>query len=244
MRGPEQRGGYWLWAGSGEGVEVRFVGAGPRRPVAGVLAAVGAPAGVEAAWARQVHSARVLPARPGPCGEGDALWSREAALALAVFTADCVPVVLAGDGVVAAVHAGWRGIAGGVVAAAVAALGAEPGRLTAWIGPAIGACCYEVGREVAARVVAAAGPEVAVPGPGDKPHLDLSAAVRRQLARAGVTAVDAVGRCTRCEAERLFSYRRQGQGAGRNLALVWRSAAAPAPPGDPARRPAAARRRR
>ena len=67
------------------------------------------------AWARQVHSARVLPARPGECGEGDALVSRGGGLALSIVTADCVPVLLAGPGAIAAAHAGWRGIAAGVV---------------------------------------------------------------------------------------------------------------------------------
>lgn len=250
MRGPEVQGGYWVWAASGavDGVEVRFVGRGPRRPADGVLAAVGAPAGVAAAWARQVHSARVLPARAGLCGEGDALWSGETGLALAVATADCVPVILAGDGATAAVHAGWRGIASGVVAAAVAALPADPAGLTAWIGPAIGPCCYEVGQEVASRVVTATAPEVARPGPAGRPHLDLPAAVRCQLARAGVQAVHSAGGCTRCDDQRLFSYRREGRGAGRNLALVWRTSsrtfAGPEPPGDPGRRPGAGRRRR
>ncbi len=175
----------------------------------------------QVAWARQVHSARVLAARPGESGEGDALVGRGGGVALSIVTADCVPVLLAGPGAIAAAHAGWRGIAAGVVGATVAAMAEDPAALRAWIGPAIGACCYEVGAEVAAQVVAASGPEVAAPGPGGRPHLDLQLAVRRQLQAAGVGRVYAVPLCTRCEAATLHSYRREGKAAGRNYAFIW-----------------------
>jgi purine-nucleoside/S-methyl-5'-thioadenosine phosphorylase / adenosine deaminase len=228
MEGAERRGGYRVWAAAGAGAEVRFVGRGPRRPLLSVLGRLGAPAGLAVAWARQVHSARVLAASEGgERGQGDALWSDRPGLALAVATADCVPVVLAGGGRVAAVHAGWRGIAAGVVGQAVAALAVEPGRLAAWIGPAIGPCCYEVGEEVAARVVAAAEPGIARPGPRGRPHLDLPAAVGSQLVAAGVGEVETLGGCTRCHPESLFSYRGEGRRAGRNLAFVWRSPKSP-----------------
>lgn len=218
--GPLQRGSYWLWEERLPGVEVRFVGRGPDRPREEVLDAVEGGA-LRLAWARQIHSARVLAARAGDCGEGDALWTEEPALALAVATADCVPVVIAGEGIVAAVHAGWRGIAADVVGRTIAALPGPPARLEALIGPAIGPCCYEVGAEVAEQIAAASAPEVVRASEGGRPHLDLPSAVARQLARAGVGTVRRLSACTRCEPERLWSFRRDGPGSGRNLAFAW-----------------------
>jgi hypothetical protein len=179
------------------------------------------PEGMRLAWARQVHSATVLTARDGHCGSGDALVTRERGLALVIGTADCVPVALLGaDGEsLAAVHAGWRGIAAGVVPRAVEALGAAP--LAAWIGPAIGRCCYEVGEEVARAVVDAASPEVEIRDRGERPFLDLQRAVEVQLGAAGVQEIHRFEVCTRCHAEALWSYRRDGQTAGRNLLFAW-----------------------
>ena len=114
----------------------------------------------------------------------------------------------------------------GILPAAVAAATAAPSAWTAWIGPAIGPCCYEVGGEVAAQIVAASGPEVAAPGPSGRPHLDLARAARIQLERPGVGEIAAVAACTRCEGGRLWSYRRDGRGGGRNAAFVWRERAA------------------
>ena len=91
------------------------------------------------------------------------------------MTADCVPVLVAGPEGLAAIHAGWRGIVGGIIPATLARMKGEPAEWTAWVGPAIGACCYEVGDDVARQVVGASGPEVAIPGPAGKPHLDLPA---------------------------------------------------------------------
>jgi YfiH family protein len=180
----------------------------------------------QVAWARQVHSAKVLRARPGDCGEGDALVSRGAdssdAVALSVVTADCVPVLLAGPAAIAAAHAGWRGIAAGVVGATVAAMAEDPASLLAWIGPAIGPCCYETGPDVAAQVAAASDPAIVTAGPNGRPHLDLRLAVRRQLQAAGVSRIEALMLCTRCEAGILHSYRREGKAAGRNHAFIWR----------------------
>ncbi len=236
IEGPEIERGHWVWsAAGGDGVEVRFVGRGPepRADRAAVLRAL-APSAADTpplAWARQIHSDRVLhpgAGAAGECGEGDALIAESGGPALCVVTADCVPVLLAGPEGTAAVHAGWRGLAAGVigktVAEAIAVLGAEPAGWTAWIGPAIGPCCYEVDADVAAQVVAASEPAVALPGPAGKPHLDLHAAARHQLERAGITAIHTVSTCTRCAVERLWSYRREGRAAGRNLALIWRSA--------------------
>ncbi len=211
--------GHRLWADRLDGIEVRFVGRGPGDRTA-AAAAAGAPS--EVAWARQIHSARVLPGAAGPCGEGDALITDRAGLALSVVTADCVPVLLGADGEIAAIHAGWRGIAAGIVAAALARLATPAGRLTAWLGPAIGPCCYEVGDEVAARVAAAGAEAAVVAGAGPRPHLDLHAAVASQLLHGGVPEAHRVAACTRCAGESLHSYRRDGPRAGRNLAFIWR----------------------
>jgi hypothetical protein len=221
IEGPFHEGGHWLWRARKGDVEVRFTGRGPAGEREDVLGRI-EPGAPPVAWAKQIHSAVVLPAQAGRCGEGDAVYGDAPDLALSVVTADCVPVLLAGpDGRLAAVHAGWRGLVGGVIAETLKAAGGGPG-WTAWIGPTIGPCCYEVGEEVAEQVAAASGPEV-VPGPA-KPHLDLVAAARRQLADAGVSEIYSVAVCTRCDPERLYSYRREGKGAGRNVAFIWRTA--------------------
>jgi len=220
---------YPLWSDREGRVEVRFVGRGEERTRDETLTAV-EPAAPPVAALRQVHSARVVSVDgAGPAGEGDALVTTRPGLALSVITADCVPVLMAMGGAVAAVHTGWRGVVGGVVPAALSRLreaaavtggvGATP---VAWIGPAIGACCYEVGPEVAAPVVAASGEEVSHPGPAGKPHLDVARAVELQLRREGIADVRRFGPCTRCHPELLWSYRRDGARAGRNIAYVWR----------------------
>lgn len=223
--------GLWSWRASQGDVEVSFTGKGPRRDRVEALRRV-LPEGVEGAWLEQVHSADVLTARPGDNGPGDALVTVERDRALAVVTADCVPLLLAGGHRIAAIHAGWRGIAKSIVPAALARLDAaggpgraRPGRarpVTAWIGPAIGPCCYEVGHDVAQEVIAATSEEIVAGGGRGRPRLDLVAAVRIQLRRGGVTDVRVVESCTRCDERRLSSYRRDGAGAGRNVAVIWR----------------------
>jgi YfiH family protein len=223
IEGPFQEGGHWVWRTRRGDVEVRFTGRGPageREDVLGRIESKGPPV----AWAKQIHSAVALPARPGRCGEGDAVYGDAPGLALSVVTADCVPVLLAGpEGRLAAVHAGWRGLVAGVIAETLKVAGGGSG-WAAWIGPAIGPCCYEVGEEVAEQVAAVSGPEVVVTAPDRKPHLDLVAAARRQLESAGVTEVHSVAACTRCDSARLYSYRREGKAAGRNIAFIWRPA--------------------
>jgi YfiH family protein len=218
---PEIAGGRAVWRFAAVGARALFVGRGAAAAAGGLPTEL-LPAGVERAWLRQVHSARVLEAVPGVGGEGDALVVRRPGLAATVATADCVPVLIAAPAALAAVHAGWRGIAAGVVPAALARLGELRGA-TAWIGPAIGPCCYEVGDEVAAAVVgvSAAGACV-VPGESGRPHLDLASAVAHQLGAAGVGRIVTVGACTRCHPEWLWSHRRDGAAAGRNLALIWK----------------------
>jgi len=150
----------------------------------------------------------------------------------AVRWADCVPVLLAdrGGAAVAAVHAGWRGTAAGVVPAAVRRLrerGTRPADLCAAVGPAIGGCCYEVGDEVIRAVSRASGAdaEMLVARGG---RLDLRRAVGLQLEREGLgrSAIHVAPWCTYCSADLFFSYRREGAGSGRQMACIgWRSAA-------------------
>jgi YfiH family protein len=142
-----------------------------------------------------------------------------------VRTADCVPLLLAdrATGFVAAVHAGWKGVAACIAERAIEALvreGARPSGIVAAIGPHIRACCFEVGGEVIATLDAASGVSTARPGLRGKPHAELAAALRAQLERAGVQGVDDVGGCTMCDAERFFSYRRDGALAGRLIAAI------------------------
>ncbi len=228
-REPRRKEGFWCWRDGGAGARVCFTGRGPNLDLTASVTTL-APPGVEPAWARQRHSVVVREAVAGCAGTADALVTRSGALALTVVTADCVPVLLAGGaGELAAIHAGWRGIAGRIVPVAVERLGV-PGDVTSWIGPAIGRCCYEVGEEVAAAVVAglSAGPadraaaadRVVCGGPTGRPHLDLRAAVEMQLAASGVRRIRHVDYCTRCEA-RLWSYRRDGCLAGRNIAFIF-----------------------
>jgi YfiH family protein len=185
-------------------------------------------------WARQVHGVsaatlREAPDGAAPCaGEHDALVTDRAGSAVVVQTADCVPLLLAGDGAVGAAHAGWRGSAKNVTAAAVAALrglGAEPGRLSAWIGPSIGPCCYEVGGEVAAQF---AGDFVRA-GCGGGYRLDLKAVNAAQLEAAGIPrrAISIHPACTKCGGESYASYRRDGAKAGRMIALIVRRESGP-----------------
>lgn len=156
---------------------------------------------------RQRHTAHVNRARPGvQKAEGDALWTDEPELPLLVMAADCLPIAVAATGgrsALAVVHAGWRGLAAGVVEASVRALGASATR--AVIGPSVGPCCYEVGPEVSAQFDA----DLTRDG-----ILNLWEAGERALRRAGVEHVDRLDLCTRCNAELFFSHRRDGPKRG------------------------------
>ncbi|MEM7048723.1 MAG: polyphenol oxidase family protein [Acidobacteriota bacterium] len=215
----------WVWRDSVGDVEVRFTGKGGSSRADHLLSAWGDGAvPSEASWCTQIHSAEVLSARPGNAGRGDALHSDHRGLALSVVTADCVPILLASESRLAAIHAGWRGIVQGVVPAGVEALVGRVGGtgLRAWVGPAIGSCCYEVDEDVAEQVVSASDSGVLAQGPRGKPHVDLPWAVLWQLREAGVEEIRPVPLCTRCEVDWLWSYRREGAGAGRNHAVIWR----------------------
>ena len=182
-------------------------------------------------WAKQVHGNTATTVRDaGPAaaainaGECDALGTDRPGAALVVQTADCVPILLAAPNAVGAAHAGWRGSARNVAGAAVAALerlGAAPASLSAWLGPSIGPCCYEVGGEVAAQF---AGDFVRA-GCGSGFRLDLRAVNVAQLAAAGVprASIAVYPACTKCGGEQFASWRRDGAKAGRMIALVCRN---------------------
>jgi polyphenol oxidase len=172
-------------------------------------------------YGRQVHGAAVRrateppgPARPaaGEDGQATALRGHPAL----VFVADCLPVLLAADGAVAAIHAGWRGMAAGILAEGVAALRdvGGTGPVTALIGPGARGCCYEVGEEVHA---AFAGYDARR---GER-NLDLPAIAAAKLAEAGAEVHDA-GLCTMCWFGLFFSHRRDGGVTGRQAGVVWR----------------------
>lgn len=191
-----------------------------------VLRSVIQAGSVAPAWLKQRHGAEVKRAEePGFQGEGDALIVSRPGIAATVFVADCVPVLVAAGESVGAVHAGWRGLAGGVLAAAMRALccpgAADPAAAEAWIGPAIGPCCYEVGENAASQVESASGSEVVIRRSGCKPRLDLPLAAARQLAALGVRRISSSDRCVCCDSG-WCSYRRDGPGAGRNHAFIWR----------------------
>lgn len=209
----------WCWSDRFEATRVFFSGRGADGGTARALEAL-LPGGISAAWARQIHSCRVLRAEPGENPEGDALVTKEPGLAVAVVTADCVPVLLTSRFRVAAVHAGWRGLVSRILPAAIQRFEEPIDR--AWIGPSIGACCYEVGEDVAEQVCRASCETIRREKPGRRPHLDLAAAAAFQLRAAGVEEIVPVGGCTRCEEQKLWSYRRDGSSAGRNLAAIWR----------------------
>lgn len=136
-----------------------------------------------------------------------------------VLTADCLPVALGANGVVAMVHAGWRGLAAGVLdegVRAVRELGGS-GEMVAIIGPGAGPCCYEVGEEVHTTF----GGAHRIESPSGR-NIDLKAIARDKLLAVGVTAVQDLGMCTICD-ERFFSYRREGARAGRQGGVAWLS---------------------
>lgn len=160
--------------------------------------------------------------------EADALLATRAGATVGVRVADCAPVLLADadSGAVAAVHAGWRGTALGVVECATRALlaagHAEPTRLVAAIFPHIRRCCFEVGEDVAQTLLASSPDPDVVDRSRTRPHVDLGAIIAAKLQALGVPAVqvDSVPGCTRCEPERYFSFRREGQRSGRHLAAI------------------------
>lgn len=182
-------------------------------------------------WLSQVHGTVVVDAGNAAAGvSADAAWSGRAGVVCAVQTADCLPVLFCDRSGqhVAAAHAGWRGLAGGVLEATVGALcarGVAAGNLMAWLGPAIGPTAFEVGDEVRTAFVDV-DPETAaafVAGAPGKWFADLFQLARRRLAACGVAAIYGGGVCTFSDAERFFSHRRD-KISGRQATLIWRVA--------------------
>lgn len=203
------------------------VGDDPERVAANreaLKARLGLPS--EPAWLDQVHGTRAIDLDVEPPGTADAAVTSAIGRVCAVLTADCLPVVLASvDGSrVGVAHAGWRGLAAGVLPATVIRMGVAPGDLLAWLGPAIGPACYEVGAEVREAFVArdpAAAPCFAASRRG---HwlADLYGLARRSLRAAGVAAIFGGGFCTYTSETRFFSHRRAAP-CGRMATLVWRA---------------------
>lgn len=185
----------------------------------------------------QVHSTDVVtvdaPWTPGDGARADAMVTRRRGLALGILTADCAPILFADAhaGVIGAAHAGWKGALGGIAEATVAAmtaLGAEPSRISAVVGPCIGRASYEVGPEFEARFLEADGAEAAAffhrPDPAGRPYFDLPAYVAARLRRAGVGTTELTGLDTFAGEADFFSFRRtthRGEGDyGREVAAI------------------------
>jgi hypothetical protein len=177
----------------------------------------------EPGWLNQVHSATVVETGVG-VPEADASFTRQAGTVSVVLTADCLPVLFCdrAGSVVAATHAGWRGLANGVLEATVAAMQTPPGDILAWMGAAIGPQAFEVGDEVRQTFVAQ-HPQAAaafIRHAPDKWLADIYQLARIRLNDVGVLAVYGGGRCTFTETDRFFSYRRDGV-TGRMASLIW-----------------------
>lgn len=202
-----------LGVGSGDAVETVLANREALRT------AVAAP---PLSFVHQVHGTEVRRATaptslPQSHPRADGQVIDEPGLAVAALVADCLPVAVAGDGAVAMLHAGWRGLAAGVIDAGVRALrelGAT-GELTAAIGPGAGGCCYEAGPEVHAAFAA-------IPDAHRGTHVDLKAVARHQLRAAGVGSVADIGLCTICaDPALLFSHRRDRGLTGRQAGVAW-----------------------
>ena len=210
--------------GAHVGDEPRAVGEN-RRQLRGRL---GLP--VEPAWLTQVHGARVADldaeSSNGSLEPADGAVTRTADRVCAIQAADCMPVLFASaEGVaIGAAHAGWRGLAGGVLEAVVGAMRVPPESLFAWLGPAIGQAHFEVGEEVRAAFLAAdpAAAAAFTANPRGRWQCDLYGLARRRLTALGVGQVYGGTWCTYADAGRFFSYRRDGR-CGRMAALIWRA---------------------
>lgn len=189
----------------------------------------------EPRWLMQVHGSRVITledgigaqvaANPWKHATGDAAVARTPESVCAIMTADCLPALFcdrAGKTVVAA-HAGWRGLAAGVLENTIAAMRIPPREILAWLGPAIGQEAYVVGEEVRQTFLASQGQEADQafePAGTGQWHCDLYQLASQQLRRTGVTHIYGGGFCTWSERERFFSYRRDGE-CGRMATLIW-----------------------
>jgi YfiH family protein len=213
--------GPWAGLNLGRGGDESAAVDENRRRLTAALGLPGAPC-----WIKQVHGTRVvhMPAAMAD-PEADASYATAPGVVCVVQAADCLPVLFCDEAgtMVAAAHAGWRGLAGGVLEATVAALPAAAARLLAWMGPALGPEAFEVGEEVRERFLDADAGAAAAFRPGARAghhYADLFALARQRLARAGVTRVYGGGLSTHADPQRFFSYRRDGV-TGRMAALIW-----------------------
>lgn len=182
----------------------------------------------EPVWLEQVHGTQVVVAEQGGCApRADACISRHPNAVCAVMTADCLPLLLcdAAASVVGAVHAGWRGLADGVIEATVRAMGVAPGAIMAWLGPAIGPQAFEVGEEVRAAFLRHdPAADAAFTPRADKYLANLYLLARQRLFALGVQHVYGGDFCTHSDPQRFYSYRRDGR-TGRMASMIWLSAA-------------------
>ncbi len=179
----------------------------------------------EPVWLRQVHGTQVIDAAQADAhGEADGAWSGRPGTVCAVLTADCLPVFLCNRAgtKVAVLHAGWRGLAAGVIEQGVRALAEAPEDLLAWLGPAIGPKAFEVGPEVKATFVQnnPVAERAFAPTGNDRYLADLYALACLRLTTLGVTQISGGGFCTFTDRERFFSFRRDGT-CGRMASLIW-----------------------
>jgi polyphenol oxidase len=177
-------------------------------------------------WLKQVHGTGLVHLDDWQPGiEADAAWTDRPGQVAAILTADCLPVLLAhrSDPLVAAVHAGWRGLAAGILEQTVDSLPSAPDELVAWIGPAIAQPAYEVGEAVRAAFIER-DPALAVcfeVNPSGAWQADLKGIARRLLQAAGLVDVIDAGLCTAADPTRFYSYRRDDGRTGRQASLIW-----------------------
>ena len=179
----------------------------------------------EPRWLKQVHGKKVVCWDEGidPEPEADAVVSTQAGQVCAILTADCLPVLFCDrQGTrVAAAHAGWRGLAAGVLEATVAAMDCDPGELIAWLGPAIGPQAYEVGKDVYDSFVKVSAENTVAFNPHrDRWLVNLYELAKIVLARTGVNQISGGQYCTYSEPDKFFSYRRDGE-TGRMITVIW-----------------------
>lgn len=179
----------------------------------------------EPVWLEQVHGTNVVVAEQvSDVPHADASVSRQPGTVCVVMTADCLPVLLCDDDgtVVAAVHAGWRGLADGVIELALKAMQVDARHVMGWLGPAIGPQAFEVGDEVRALFVArnACAQKAFIPVAKGKWLADISLLARQRLQAVGVTRIFGGDICTHTDADRFFSYRRDGK-TGRMGTFIW-----------------------
>jgi YfiH family protein len=217
-----------VWLRQVHGIQVADLDAMPRvgasADVDAAADAVPAEARTEARIGASGDVDAAGPNAAGGWGPADAAFTRRPGRVCAILTADCLPILLASESEegVAAAHAGWRGLAAGVIEATVRAFGVRPETLLAWLGPAIGPRHFEVGAEVREALLQGdrGGEAAFIANARGRFMADLGMLARRRLAALGVTRVYGGGECTYADPDRYFSHRRDGV-TGRQAALIW-----------------------